>query len=129
MEKISILVVEDDPLVLIAIEEALLEEGFLVATAMSGAEAMRMLDEDAGPFRALVTDIRLGTGPSGWDVARYARQHSHAIPVVYASGDSSGDWTVQGVPNSVMLSKPFAFPQLITALAGLLNQVDQAAAQ
>jgi two-component system, OmpR family, response regulator len=50
------------------------------------------------------------------------------MPVIYVSGDSVADWGVHGVPKSIMLSKPFAFPQLISALSSLLNEVDQLAA-
>jgi hypothetical protein len=39
------------------------------------------------------------------------------------SGDSAHEHTVQGVPDSVMLQKPFAPAQLITAIATLLNAV------
>lgn len=129
MDKISLLVVEDDPLVLIAIEAALLDAGFNVLTAVSGSEAMLALDADDGQLKAVVTDIRMGTGPSGWDVARHARERSPTMPVIYASGDSADQWAVQGVPHSIMLCKPFAFPQLITALAGLLNEASEAEAQ
>ncbi len=46
------------------------------------------------------------------------------MPLIYMSGDSSGEWASQGVPNSIMIGKPFAFPQLITALSMLLNEAD-----
>jgi hypothetical protein len=37
------------------------------------------------------------------------------------SGAHADDWAVKGVPNSIMLAKPFAPAQLVTALAQLLN--------
>ncbi len=37
------------------------------------------------------------------------------------SGDSAYDWSANGVPESIMLRKPFVFAQLITALTTLLN--------
>jgi hypothetical protein len=37
------------------------------------------------------------------------------------SGDSAGDWAANGVPNSIMLNKPFAPAQLVTAVSQLLN--------
>lgn len=40
------------------------------------------------------------------------------------SGDSAHEWTAQGVPNSVMVSKPFVVAQIITAISTLLNQAD-----
>jgi hypothetical protein len=40
------------------------------------------------------------------------------FPVVYMSGDSAEDW---GSKNSIMLAKPFAPAQLVTAVSQLLN--------
>ena len=37
------------------------------------------------------------------------------------SGNSAADWTSKGVPNSIMLEKPFAPAQLVTAISNLLN--------
>jgi len=81
-----------------------------------------LLDSADGKYRALVTDINLGRDKlNGWDVARHAREIDPGFPVIYMSGDSAEDWASKGVPNSVMLSKPFAPAQLVTAVSQLLN--------
>jgi CheY-like chemotaxis protein len=67
----------------------------------------------------LITDIKLGSKMNGWEVARHARQTYPGIAVVYMSGDSAADWTAEGVPNSVMLQKPFATAQVTTAISTL----------
>jgi CheY-like chemotaxis protein len=69
----------------------------------------------------VVTDINLGGNLKGWDVARAARKNDPAMSVVYMTGTQGDDWASQGVPNSVLLTKPFAPAQLLTALANLLN--------
>ena len=43
------------------------------------------------------------------------------FPVVYMSGARAVDWPSKGVPNSIMLAKPFAPAQLVTAVSQLLN--------
>jgi DNA-binding response OmpR family regulator len=117
-----ILVVEDDPLIHVIVEESLSEGGFEVVIASTGENAVDLLGASDGKYRALVTDINLGTdGITGWDVARHAREINPSFPVVYMSGDSADDWASQGVPNSIMLSKPFAPAQLVTAVSQLLN--------
>jgi DNA-binding response OmpR family regulator len=117
-----ILVVEDDPLINAIVEDALSEGGFEVVIASAGEHAVDLLGDSDGRYRALVTDINLGTdGINGWDVARRAREIDPSFPVVYMSGDSAGDWASQGVPDSIMLSKPFAPAQLVTAVSQLLN--------
>lgn len=117
-----ILVVEDEPLIHAIVEESLSEGGFEIVIASSGENAVDLLDASDGKYRALVTDINLGTnGITGWDVARHAREINPSFPVVYMSGDSAEDWASQGVPNSIMLPKPFAPAQLVTAVSQLLN--------
>jgi hypothetical protein len=44
------------------------------------------------------------------------------IPVVYMSGDSAHEWGSRGVPESVMVAKPFVTVQIITAITTLLNE-------
>jgi hypothetical protein len=40
------------------------------------------------------------------------------------SGDSAAGWASNGVPDSVMLPKPFAPAQLVTAVSALITQAD-----
>ena len=119
--KLSILVVEDDALLHGIIEEALTEGGFEVSIASSGEEAMTLMAELKGEYVALVTDIDLTGNIDGWHVAKHARQIDSQFPVVYMTGASAGDWGANGVPNSILLTKPFAPAQLVTAISQLLN--------
>jgi DNA-binding response OmpR family regulator len=72
-------------------------------------------------YRALVTDINLKGRMTGWDVARKARELHPEFPIVYMTGGAAEDWGSQGVPNSILLVKPFAPAQLVTAVSQLLN--------
>ena len=116
-----ILVTEDDEALRIFLEETLSDAGFEAALATTGEEAFVLLTDRKDNYRALVTDINLGGRLDGWEVAQTAREIDHAFPVIYMSGAHADDWAVKGVPNSVMLAKPFAPAQLVTALAQLLN--------
>lgn len=118
-----LLLVEDEALVAMTVEEALVEAGFKVETATSGEQAVKLLDTLSAEILGLISDIRLGGKLTGWDVARHARQLHPDLPVVYVSGDSQGDWAAQGVPGSIMIAKPAALVQITTAIAQLLNQV------
>jgi DNA-binding response OmpR family regulator len=117
-----VLVVEDDQLIQSVVEATLSDGGFEIAMASSGEQAVELLDAADGKYRALVTDVNLGRDKmDGWSVARRAREIDPEFPVVYMSGESAADWASRGVPNSIMLSKPFAPAQLITAVSQLLN--------
>ena len=117
----TILVVEDEVLILDMIETALQDGGFRVVSAASSAQAIARLDSQTEPFRGLVTDVNMGRGKTGWDVARHARDLNPAIMVVYVSGHGADEWASHGLPKSVMITKPFAVAQLLTAVSSLLN--------
>jgi CheY-like chemotaxis protein len=72
-------------------------------------------------YRALVTDINLKGMMDGWKVAKAAREINPEFPIVYMTGVAAGDWPSHGVPNSILLQKPFASAQLVTAVSQLLN--------
>ena len=46
------------------------------------------------------------------------------IRVVYMTAASAGEWTANGVPLSVLLIKPFAPAQIVSAVSNLLNAAD-----
>ena len=125
MSDILLLLVEDEPLQLMELQESLKEAGYLALTAPTGAKALELLNADATRFSGVITDIRLGTGPNGWDVGHRARELVPNMPVVYVSGDSKSEWASQGVPNSVLIEKPFAMAQIITAISHLINASQQ----
>jgi DNA-binding response OmpR family regulator len=116
-----IMVVEDDHLVQALVEDALTEGGFEAAIAGSGEEAATLLKGRKTEYRALVIDINLLGRLDGWEVARQAREIDPNFPVIYMTGAAADQWPVNGVPNSILLTKPFAPAQLVTALAQLLN--------
>ena len=104
------------------LNEALQEGGFATKIVSSGEDAVKLLDDSEPKYRALVTDINLGRGKlDGWEVARHAREVDPDIPVVYMTGDSAADWSSKGVPNSILITKPFAPAQILTAVSQLLN--------
>jgi len=117
----AILVVEDDHLIHTMVEVALADGGFEPAIAASGEEAVTLLKSGLTKYRALVTDINLSGTMSGWEVAKRAREIDPEFPIVYMTGTSADDYGSQGVPNSILLNKPFAPAQLVTAVSQLLN--------
>ncbi|MGK9286982.1 response regulator [Sinorhizobium meliloti] len=121
METVTILLVEDEVLLLLAFEQALVEAGFAVLAVASGKKALKIMSDAATTIQGIITDIRFHKTPDGWDVARFSREVDPEMPVVYVSGDSDPDWASKGVPNSIILGKPFTMAQLVTAISKLLN--------
>jgi CheY-like chemotaxis protein len=126
-ELLVILVVEDEALLQDMVQEALVEGGFEAEMASSGEQAITILEGNKGKHRAVITDINLRGRLTGWDVAKRARELDPAIPVIYMTGDAADQWASLGVPNSLLLNKPFAPAQIVTAVAQLLNTTPPAA--
>jgi len=119
-----LLLVEDEPLIIETLESSLTDNGYEVIKSQNGTDALGQIEADASRFRAVITDIRLGSGPDGWAIAQRAREIVPHLPIVYMSGDSAHDWASKGVPGSVMLAKPFAPAQLVTAVSMLVTEAD-----
>ena len=119
-EAVEILVVDDDTSIQSIVDDALSDGGFKSTVASSGEEALSLLS--VNKFRVIVVDIAFGRDRiRGWDVARRARAINPSLPVIYITGGNADEWSVHSVPNSVILTKPFAPAQLVTAVAHFLN--------
>jgi DNA-binding response OmpR family regulator len=119
-----VLYVEDEPLIRELSALILEEAGFEVLMVPDGAAAIDALDRNAPPISIVITDVTLGDGPDGWEVARHARALNHAMPIIYVSGGSSHEWHSRGVPNSVMIAKPFTDVQIVDTISSLLKATD-----
>ena len=75
-----ILIVEDEAAIRLALSGLLKREGYAVAQAANGAEAMSLLAER--PYDFVLTDLALGDGLSGMDVLRKAKELHAETPVV-----------------------------------------------
>jgi DNA-binding response OmpR family regulator len=120
-DELIILIIEDEEPIQAIVEDVLIEGGFEPAFAPSGEEAVTLLKGRLINYRALVTDIHLKGRIDGWEVARQAREINPDFPIVYITGGSADKWPSRGVPNSILLAKPFAPAQLIAAVSNLLN--------
>ena len=112
---------EDEALLQDVIKVALDDAGFDLTVSASAGEALALLTSGVIRYRALVTDIKLDGDMDGWELARRAREIEPSFPIVYMTGAGADQWPSQGVPNSILLEKPFAPAQLVTAISQLLN--------
>lgn len=116
-----VLVVEDEYYIKADLEQVLNDAGFATEAASSGEEALTLFAGDTKKYKALITDVRLNDALDGWEVARHLRETEPALPVIYVTGSTAEEWAAHGVPNSILIQKPFARAQLISAVSNLLN--------
>jgi DNA-binding response OmpR family regulator len=121
-DDIVILIAEHESLISLGLQQALEGSGYTVCAVRDGVDAMPEISRPSRDIAGLITDVNMGCGPSGWEVARYAREVFPGLPVVYMSGASLSAHTSRGVPDSIMIQKPFAYAQMLTAISTLLGQ-------
>lgn len=111
-----VLVVEDDAILALALEEALLAHGVPhVDVCHSATEALRQLREQAPD--ALVIDVHLADRDDGWAIAELAKDVSPRSPRFVFSTAAPQDIPEQISGLGVVLPKPYAPEDLIAALS------------
>ncbi len=122
---VNVLVVEDESDVADLVEDALKEAGFSVTVAHDDRTALQKLEREPRSFAAIVTDINLGAGVTGFDVARRARFLNDEIKVIYISGQ--GPHSEQfSVDAALMIDKPFRPRDLAEQIAVLVQGIARA---
>lgn len=115
-----LLVVEDEPQVLVLAEAVLKDAGHEVITATNHQGAVALLEQGKLPDLALI-DHNLGEGLSGIDTAKTARGYRADMAVIYTSGDHISDGTrALFVDNCEFLQKPYTPDQLLEMVDRLL---------
>jgi PAS domain S-box-containing protein len=119
----TVLVVEDNPAMRDFSRNALLELGYETVVAEDASSALGLLERRAD-IAILFTDVILGTGMSGVDLAREAKKHRPDLKVLFMSGFVEGDaLSDQGVePGVELLTKPFRAAELGKRLARLIAE-------
>lgn len=104
--KFRILVVDDDALIRDYVAGLLLSSGYHVTGAASGREALGLIEAGLA-VDLLFTDVSIGGGMNGIELARAAQLVLPELKVLFFSGDASATGK-QDLPASAdFLQKPF----------------------
>jgi two-component system response regulator MprA len=125
---VLVLVADDDRAVREALERALQLNGFDVALAADGNEAIAETTERTPD--ALILDVMM-PGYDGLDVTRRLRREGNRVPILLLTArDAVGD-RVEGLDAGAddYLPKPFALEELLARLRALLRRADAAPAE
>jgi CheY-like chemotaxis protein len=103
----TILVVEDDPSVLLLVERLLRATPYRVMTAGSASAALRVIETPGCEVDLLLTDLMLGDLHGG-ELARRVREARPEVRVVYVSGLTRDAALGEGMPPADgFLAKPY----------------------
>lgn len=113
MEKLKILIVEDEEAIRKLIYKTLTAENMLVYQAENGKEGLDMIANT--DFDLVILDI-LMEGISGYDVARSIRSFNLQLPIIFLSGKNEDQDIIQGfdMGADAYITKPFS-PSVLSA--------------
>lgn len=122
--KSRLLVVDDEPNVLVTYRLILQQQGYDVSAAISAKEARKVLS--AEEIDLLLCDLSLEQQENGFDVIDFARQQNSEMPAVlltgYATPEANDRAQELGIP---VLFKPIDIKQLLATIADLLRKTDE----
>ena len=120
---VSILLVEDEPGIQLAIRGLLRREGHDTTVASTGTQAIELLAD--GAFDLVLTDLSLPDGVSGLDLVRHVGEHQPGTPVIlitaYGSEHVAKDAVEAGAFDYV--PKPFNNDELRAAVQRAIASV------
>jgi CheY-like chemotaxis protein len=116
-----VLVVDDDPDVLLVAATLLGDQGYTVLEASSGAEAMQVMRANS-EIAVLFTDILMPGEVDGFELAHQAKQLRPALRVIYTSGYIEQiPWGEKGIGYGPLLPKPWRKEQLLDVVRSMLD--------
>jgi len=120
IDKPKILIVDDEPLMRIAIIDALLAEGYEVKGVGSGKEGKRLILEDV--YDVLITDLRLPE-VDGLEILKTVMEHSPKTKVIMITAYGSVNTAVEAIKQGAYdyLTKPFSMEELLIIVRRLLE--------
>lgn len=121
MEKIRLLLVEDERTLAGIICDTLNEKGFDVCVAYNGVTGYDLFEHT--PIDVVVTDIMM-PHMDGFTFVKKIRQRNKNIPILFLSARSGADDVVEGFETggNDYLRKPFAMSELIVRVKALLGR-------
>ena len=116
-----VLVVDDDPGILDVVSYALESEGFDVARAEDGEEALRRAQREK--FDLLVLDVML-PGLSGMEVCRRLRADENAVPILMLTARDAELDRVLGLEIGAddYVPKPFSTAELLSRVRAIIRR-------
>ena len=122
----TLLVVDDEPMVLRLIEATLRRSGYRVLTASGHRGALRIAADASEPIDLLVSDVVMPE-VNGPELASRMRELRPGLPVLFVSGfHDAALLPAEGVPGTALLHKPFSPRQLTEITARLLSAAPSA---
>jgi CheY-like chemotaxis protein len=111
--QVTVLVVDDEPLIREIVRALLEDEGYAVECAEDGVEALAVVE--AAPIDLVISDVVMPR-LDGRTLAQRLRARRAALPIVLMSANRAAS----GIPGIALMPKPFDLDDLLDAVATAL---------
>lgn len=113
MPEHRVLVVDDEADIRATVSAILEIEGYAVAEATNGAEALAAVESD--PPDVILLDMRMPV-LDGWGFATELRRRGHRIPIVAMTAAQDAARWAADIAATAFLAKPFGYDDLVTVV-------------
>ena len=120
-QQISVLVVEDEPLVRTDLAQALEKEGLRALEASNAREALACLEVSSAEIDVLFTDVDLPGHLDGMDLAQLVTELYPTIQVLVTSGHPHVQ--TDHLPPGRFFSKPYVSQQVIQVIREIVGEI------
>ncbi len=119
----TLLLVDDEPLLLHSTKKVLNELGYTVIKATNGAQGLKCFNRHQDSIAAIITDVTMPE-MSGVEMFRHIRTINSQIPGIFITGYDQGqiELTADEQVNTLILSKPVQISALSQHIESMLKQ-------
>ncbi|RMD74765.1 MAG: sigma-54-dependent Fis family transcriptional regulator [Lentisphaerae bacterium] len=127
-EKLRIMVLDDEPAIVYALESLLENQGFEVVSEDDSGKALDLLQQQR--FNLIITDIHMQP-VDGYEIVRRVNAMPNPVPVIVVTGYASVESAIQAVEAGAFdyVTKPFKFDELIEIINHAMMAADSKGAR
>lgn len=119
-KQVKVIIIDDDPVVLMILQAMFVREGWSVATAENGADGLRLIREQLPDL--VVLDLMLPV-VNGWEICKMLREES-AVPILMLTALDQEDHLIKGLRLGAddYVTKPFSPREVMARVQAILRR-------
>jgi DNA-binding NtrC family response regulator len=117
----TVLIVDDELLIRMALADFLQECGFKVLQAGSAEDAIAILEASVSPIDVVFSDVRMPGEMDSFGLSKWIHQNRPGLPVLLTSGDKGMTETAAGLcEKQPVMPKPYDFHVAVARIRAMI---------
>lgn len=122
----TVLIVEDEGLLRVALSHYLQECGFNVLEAVNGEEAIQILEKSGIAIDVVFSDVRMPGAVDGFALAQWVRRHRPGMAVILTSGDGKkAQAAIELCGNEPFFAKPYDLAAVVRRIREIVDGAER----